>query len=309
MNGIDILNAMLTHMWTHYKTRVPYASTYETMVEVRGGKVQNDHLAFRTFNCPVGAQPKGVLGISRIFTALGYVQKDCYIFTDKKLTAWHYEHQLDPRQPKIFISQLEVDALTPPTAAAIKQATANGRDALTLAQQNALAELAEGNSISPTIGKNLALDLAQFFTRPWTPPPRAIVEAVDKESQYAAWTLLHGNSVNHFTAYINFQNVREWPDLEATARGLSAVGVPMKTEYEGERGSKLRQTSTKAAMEDCAVTEADGTPGTINWSYAYYELAERGRVRGQDGEPELFQGFLGEQATNLFEMTKTAPKR
>lgn len=305
MNGIDILNAMLTHMWTQYKSRVPYASTYETMVAERGGLVQNDHLAFRTFNCPVGAQPRGVPGIARIFTALGYAQKERYLFTEKKLTAWHYEHQTDPRQPKIFISQLEVDELTPPTAAAIKQATATGKDALTLVQQSALAELATGKSISPSIGKNLALDLTQFFSRPWTPPPRATVEAVNQESQYAAWTLLHGNSVNHFTAYINFQNVRDWPDLEATANALRAAGVPMKSEYEGERGSKLRQTSTKAAMEVCAVTAADGAPEKIHWSYAYYELAERGMVQGQDGAPELFQGFLGEQATNLFDMTKT----
>ena len=79
----------------------------------------------------------------------------------------------------------------------------------------------------------------------------------------------------------------------------------MKDEYEGEKGSKLCQTSTKAVMEDCAVTESGGTPGAIHWSYAYYELAERGTVPGADGKPMLFQGFLGERATNLFEMTQT----
>ena len=52
------------------------------------------------------------------------------------------------------------------------------------------------------------------------------------------------------------------------------------------------------------MTEADGSVGKLTWSYAYYELAERGKVPGPDGKPVLFQGFLGAQATNLFEMTK-----
>jgi Domain of unknown function (DUF1338) len=80
--------------------------------------------------------------------------------------------------------------------------------------------------------------------------------------------------------------------------------VPMKDEIEGERGSKLRQSSTQAADAECEVTEEDGSTGKMKWSYAYYELAERGKVPGPGGKPELFQAFLGAQATNLFEMTK-----
>ena len=53
-------------------------------------------------------------------------------------------------------------------------------------------------------------------------------------------------------------------------------------------------------MEACEVIEDDGSPGKLDWTYAYYELAERGQVDGK-----LFQGFLGEQATHLFDMTKT----
>jgi hypothetical protein len=146
--------------------------------------------------------------------------------------------------------------------------------------------------------------LAGFFRRPWAPPKRSTVEAVNKESQYGAWTLLHGNAVNHFTAYINRQNVRAWPDLEATVEALRKAGLPMKKELEGAKGSKLRQSSTEAVDYVCDVVENDGKPGKMNWSYAYYELAERNNVPGPGGKPVLFQGFLGAQATNLFEMTK-----
>ncbi|HEU0117859.1 MAG TPA: DUF1338 domain-containing protein [Alphaproteobacteria bacterium] len=304
MSNAYILDRLLAIMWTRYKKRVPYAAKYQEMVEQRGGTVQNDHIAFRTFNTNVGAQPAGVAAIVRIFEPLGYRRKDTYLFEDKKLTAWHWEHESNPANPKLFISQLEVDQLSLETAGKIKTTVANGVDLILPQDLELLKEIAGGKSLDRQVGEMLADNLANFFARPWNPPLRGIPELVDKESQYAAWTLLHGNSVNHFTAYINEQHVKEWADIEATTAALIKAGVPMKSEFEGERGTKLRQTSTKAAMEDVQVTEPSGIRGKVNWSYAYYELAERGNVPGTDGKPTRFHGFLGAQATNLFEMTK-----
>lgn len=280
MNSGDKLTRLLDALWAQYKARVSYARQYEKMVLERGGRVINDHIAFRTFNCATGKQPAGVEAIARVFTPLGYERKDKYLFEDKHLTAWHYEHKTNPDNPKIFISQLEVDRLSPAVA---KMITDSVKDAPDLLDKD---------------------NPAGFFMRPWTPPKRNLIAPVNKESQYAAWTLLNGNAVNHFTAYINKQNVKEWPDLEATVNALRAAGLPMKDEMEGEKGSKLRQSSTQAVDAECAVTEDNGAPGKMKWSYAYYELAERGMVPGPDGKPMLFQAFLGAQATNLFEMTK-----
>ena len=299
-----VLDKLLDLLWRQYKKRVAYAGQYQAMVEQRGGKVQNDHIAFRTLNANIGEQPAGVEGIARIFTALGYEQKDQYLFADKKLTAWHYEHANNPANPKLFISQLEVDQLSPPIAAMIKKSVAGGTDLVTADDRKWLESLAKGENIILKDAEDLAERLAPFFCRPWNPPQRPIVEAIDKESQYAAWTLLHGNSVNHFTAYINAQQVAEWPDIEATVSALRRAGIPMKDEFEGERGSKLRQSSTKAADAECDVVEEDGSRGKMLWTYAYYELAERGEVPGLDGKPVRFEAFLGAQATNLFEMTK-----
>ena len=291
MNSNPILSQLLDILWDQYRKRVAYAAQYQSMVEKQGGKVLNDHIALRTFNTNVGKQAAGVAALSRVFEALGYQQRDKYLFDDKHLTAWHWEHATDPDYPKIFISQLEVDRLSATAATSIKNCIADAPDLLAGID---LQKLQTGQGV----------ELARLFVRPWAAPPRQIVETVNVESQYAAWTLLHGNSVNHFTAYINRQNVSAWPDLETTVNALRAAGMPMKDELEGEKGSKLRQSSTKASMEDCEVTESDGSKGKINWSYAYYELAERGMVPGAGGKPVLFQGFLGAQATNLFEMTK-----
>src|ERR1700679_913349 len=103
MSAALVLEKLFDALWTRYKTRVAYAAQYQSMVEQKGGKVQNDHIAFRTFNCPTGSQPPGVEAIARIFTALGYERKDYYPFEDKHLRAWHWEHKTDPKNPKIFI--------------------------------------------------------------------------------------------------------------------------------------------------------------------------------------------------------------
>lgn len=304
MNSADILAKLLDALWAQYKARVTYAQQYEKMVAERGGKVLNDHVAFRTFNAHVGGQPAGVEGIARVFTALGYEQKDQYIFKDKHLTAWHYEHKTKANNPKIFISQLEVDALSLPTARMIKDNVAHAPDLLSSDDRELLKALAKGKALDKGTGDALVKNLLRFFSRPWDPPQRSAIGPVNEESQYAAWTLLHGNAVNHFTAYINAQNVRDWPDLEATVEALRRAGLPMKDEMEGERGSKLRQSSTEAVDAACEVTENNGRISKMMWSYAYYELAERGMVPGPKGKPVLFQAFLGAQATNLFEMTK-----
>ena len=80
-------------------------------------------------------------------------------------------------------------------------------------------------------------DLSNYFHRPWKIPQKDDVLKLNDISQYGAWVLLHGNSVNHFAAYINYQDVKEWPDLEATCKGLADAGIPMKDAIEGEPGS------------------------------------------------------------------------
>lgn len=302
MKRNQILTSLLDQLWNTYIKRVPYAQTYQQLVESQGGVVQNDHIAFRTFNLPFDHIPAGVESIARIFEPLGYTQKNQYIFTKKHLTAWHYEHE-NPDFPKIFISQLEINQLPEECAQLITSSVQSGMDPLTSTDIELLYALTEGEPLDNNTVHTLVESLADSLARKWPVPKRSVVETVNETSQYAAWTLLHGCSVNHFTGYINKQNVKAWPDIETTAAALIEAGVPMKSEIEGEPGSKLRQTATKAVMELCPVLEEDGTEGTIEWSYAYYEFAERNMITNENGKKILFQGFLGEQATHLFEMT------
>jgi hypothetical protein len=78
----------------------------------------------------------------------------------------------------------------------------------------------------------------------------------------------------------------------------------MKAEIEGAPGSPLRQTATQAVVIDVPVHD-QGTPTQMPWTYAYFELAQRDPyLDPQTGKQVRFEGFLGSQATHLFEMTR-----
>jgi len=64
----------------------------------------NDHIALRTFN----VAPLGIETLAKPFLELGYKACGDYLFESKKLVAKHYEHP-DPKQPKVFISELKVE--------------------------------------------------------------------------------------------------------------------------------------------------------------------------------------------------------
>lgn len=298
----EITGELLTRLWEKYLGRVSYAKTYADLVHQKGGKVVNDHIAFRTFNTHTGEQPEGIRAIKHIIEALEYKPVEKYIFKKKKLTAIHFEHP-DEMLPKIFVSQLEVEQLPGWAQNVIHQTVKDTPYLLSDEALELLQLLRAEKRLNLEASQFLVDDLANYFRRPWNVPFKDDVLKINDVSQYAAWTLLHGNSVNHFTAFVNFQGVEEWPDLETTCKGLSNAGIPMKETIEGQKGSKLRQSATQAVKEEVEVKTNEGSDW-LNWTYAYYELAERGWVE-TEGNKKLFSGFLGEQATHLFDMTKT----
>ena len=156
-----------------------------------------------------------------------------------------------------------------------------------------------------TLDNNTLDNLADWFLqRPWPAPERSDVEAIASVSQYAAWVLVHGYAVNHFTGLVNSHQVDSLDSIDKTAASLSAAGVPMKAEIEGAVGSRLRQTATEAVVVDVEVT-TEGQLSSMPWTYAYFELAERGPVIDPStGDTSQFEGFLGPQATQLFDMTR-----
>jgi hypothetical protein len=286
-------------LWVRYRERVEYVRTYEMLITRCGARFDNDHIAFRTL--ALQSPHTGIINLSRLFECLGYRAAGVYYFDDKHLFAIHFQHP-NRSFPKLFISELQVWRLAAHTRRILERCLADHRPPL---ETDVLANLCHLEQCSTAQQAELLQQVLAYIEQlPWPPPEKADVLAVNEVSQYGAWVLVHGYNVNHFTSLINSHGVPELDDIEKTVQALREAGVPMKAEIEGARGSILRQSATAAAVVDVTVREGDRLV-SMPWTYAYFELAERGYVSDpQTGQPVRFEGFLGAQATHLFEMTR-----
>lgn len=266
------LVSLLDRLWERYRSRVEPARRYEAFMESRGQGFRNDHVAFRTIAWQEPAS--GIAAVARVFEALGYEAAGCYRFPDKKLSSLHFRHP-NAAFPKLFVSELRAWELSAASREIVARSLSRRAPGLSDPELAALPD-----------GKLLERVDAFFRERPWPAPEKADVTALDRESQFGAWVLVHGWEVNHFTGAVD--------DIEAVVSGLRAAGVAMKADIEGAPGTPLRQSSTEAAVIDVDVSDG-GKPARMPWTYAYFELAQRAAD---------FEGFLGPQATNLFDMTK-----
>lgn len=293
-----VLN-LFDQLWEKYRSRVSYVNNYETLIQESGASFFNDHIALRTF-CSQNPLA-GISSISRIFEALGYRAADCYNFEDKHLNAIYFQHP-QPNFPKVFISELRTWELKPSSKHIIHGALKTHRTNL---PESFLADLHHLETKSESSRESLLDEAVEFFLElPWHLPEKSDLLELNLDSQYAAWVLVHGYNVNHFTSLINSHKVPALDDIEKTSKALLDSGVPMKKEIEGARGSKLRQTATEAVVIDVPVLEK-GKLTTMPWTYAYFELAQRDTFKDLGtGKLLRYEGFLGPQATNLFDMTK-----
>jgi hypothetical protein len=289
---------LFDRLWSRYRERVEYVRRYEEVISQHQAQFVNDHIAFRTI---AGQAPlTGIASLSRIFEALGYRAAGLYHFDDKALFAMHFQHA-NGEFPKLFISELQAWKLPKQAQDIIARTLASHQPPLPLATLNDLANVEQRDGDARR--QLLASVVGAIEQLPWEAPVKQDVLQLNEYSQYGAWVLVHGYNVNHFTSLINSHRVEALNDIEKTAAALRAAGVPMKAEIEGAAGSKLRQTATNAVTINVPVRDPSG-PAVMAWTYAYFELAERGEVDDGRGQRRRFEGFLGPQATQLFEMTR-----
>jgi len=212
-------------------------------VELAGGDFRNDHVAFRSLS---------MAPFVRAFEGLGWKTAGAYDLADVHLSAVYLRKEGAPR---VFVSELRTAEL-PPRA------------------RELLSRLPEGEPFDGTPG--------------WFRAPSASLVTgselleLERESQYAAWLMLFGREVNHFTASVS--------DVELWQGRMREAGIPMKDEIEGAPGAGLRQTATRASLRRVQLRD-----GERDWPYAYLEIAERNGG---------FDGFIDKQARQLFDMTK-----
>lgn len=261
------LEQFLEKAWNRYCILTPDADRIHRLLEQEGEKLQNDHVAFRTFDIP-GLDRYSV---GRMFEQWGYKKaNDELDFPEKKLKAHYY---LPPRDglPKIFISELLLNQVSKELRSWINET----------ASPHSKRSITPESLLEPTWSAIRYEDYERFYM----------------ESEYAAWTLAYGIQVNHFTVFVN--SMKKFKDLPVLNEFLKTNSFTLNSsggEIKGTPAERLEQSSTMA--KKIPWTFAGGRVERI--AGCYYEFAKR------YPDPEtgkLFQGFVPKSADKIFEST------
>lgn len=295
-NHHTTLDTILDGLMRRYKSRVPdVQAIIDAMVAEgivpSGDAIENDHIAFRT----MGVAHLGVASLEKVFLHCGYQRRDPFRFPGKKLAAWWYSPPL-PAYPRIFISQLLVDDLSPDAARIIHaytgEVTSDPVDAL---------DLDDGAAVDA------------FLHRPlWRTPTWSDYSRLAAESEYAAWVIYNRYYLNHFTVSVHnlpagYNTIDQFNDfLKRHGLKLNNSGGEIKVSGDG----LLRQSSTVAEMVDAQFDDGQGGLVTKPISGSYVEFAER-RVLPQFASLPADQirrahrrdGFEVNNADKIFEST------
>jgi len=262
---------LLDVLWRDYVASTPQAERIHALLTARGEALRNDHVALRTY----AAGGLGLAALARPFEALGWEPREAYRFLDKHLRARYWQHP-DPALPKVFISELVVEELSP----AAQQIIAS-----------LVAQLPDGFAARG--------DLA-WAGRPWA-VTLAAYRALLAESEYAAWVAAFGLRVNHFT--VDVGSLRTFPgdgddgSLRALCAFLVERGETLNASggvIKGSAADRLAQASTRA--DSVEVAFADGRAAIPS---CYYEFA----LRFPLPTGALFHGFVPASADKIFEST------
>lgn len=265
VGGKTELDQLFSKLWINYCEMSPEAEGIRKLFLDQGETVLNDHIALRTFNHP----KLGIDALAKVFLKYGYEPKEDYVFKEKKLYAKYFQHP-DIGMPKVFISELELEKVSP----LVRKILSN------------CAEV-----ISPAI---MSSEIFPLSGRLWPMKKETFIELA-KESEYASWVAAWGFRPNHFTINVNalskFQGLSELNSfIESKGYLLNGSGGKIK----GSPDVYLEQSSTMAP--EVSVKFDDGIlkiPG------CYYEFAKRHKM--PDGT--LYHGFVAHSADKIFEST------
>jgi hypothetical protein len=260
-------NALFSRLWQNYADQNPSAGRILELFTNEGETVENDHIAFRTFN----DKRVGIPVLSKIFESVGYIPKGEYDFEEKKLHAVHFENPLVANAPRVFISELKMEECS-------------------LFLQDQIRHIVD--QISP---EEFGSEEIVFKGNLWGKPSFAIYEKLRDESEYAAWVYVYGFCTNHFTVSVN--SLKKYNTMEKVNAFLKDNGFILNSsggEIKGTPEMLLQQSSIMADIVDVEFEE-----GTFQIPACYYEFA----LRYKDTDGILYSGFHTKSADKIFEST------
>lgn len=180
-----LLDCVLASMLAPYWINNPTAEACLDAIQdhYQSSNIVFDHFAFRSWGLEQNGKNLGICALSSFFQDFGYHEiKDQLVFPAKKLVAKWYSPP-HPSLPRIFISELQVDQMS----------------------QEAQRIMNKYSSAAPgpgAISKHAAM-MAMLGMAPWPVPTLEDYRILAKESEYAAWVLTNGYSLNHTTISVH----------------------------------------------------------------------------------------------------------
>lgn len=258
---------LFKQLWINYSNQNPSAGKIHNLFTQHGEIVENDHIAFRTFDdARVNIQK-----MAKPFLKIGYEPRGDYHFEEKKLHAVHFENSNIQNAPRIFISELKLKELSNQL-----QQTVNGLIAQIHSNEFEDEELVLKGVL-------------------WETPSYKIYEELRTESEYAAWLYVYGFRTNHFTVSVNSLN--KFNTIEKVNEFIKQNGFLLNSsggEIKGTPEMLLQQSSIMADIIDVEFKE-----GVYQIPACYYEFA----LRYKDRDGKLFSGFHSKSADKIFEST------
>lgn len=254
-------------LWGIYTAQNPSVEKVYNLFIADGEVVENDHIAFRTYDDP----RVNVDVLAKPFLEAGYEEKGDYHFEAKKLYAKHYEHKTDEKAPRVFISQLKTEEFSEFLQQTVKAAVDKIENALLKSNDLVLS----GNT--------------------WGTPSYEVYQQLREESEYAAWLYVYGFCANHFTVSINY--LKKLNSVEKVNDFLKNKGFLINDsggEIKGTPDELLEQSSIKSE-----VVSVDFEEGAFEVPGCYYEFARR----YPDADGKLYSGFIAKSADKIFEST------
>ncbi|KAJ0763233.1 hypothetical protein HanPI659440_Chr08g0278381 [Helianthus annuus] len=292
-DGDSFFRSVLSSMEQVYLNRNPTAKAIlELARSTDANQICYDHLAYRTF----GVNGHGIESMSKLFLDFGYTQREELRFPKKKLKAFWFSPPpptpsvssgsgIHGPLPRVFISELLVDQMTKEAQDIIKKYTG-----LSAAGH-------EHSALSSALG-----------CLTWPKPSHVEFQQLARESEYAAWTLVNGYTLNHVTISVhrlvsplnNIDNFNQF--IQDKGFKLNSEGGVLKVSPDG----LLLQSSTVA--DSIPFEFSDGFREPVPCSYI--EFAQRlvlpqYKDLPQDKVEEVHRrdGFEVGNADKIFEST------
>lgn len=254
-------------LWADYVAMTPQAARIKSAFEERGERVVNDHVAFRT----LALEPIRLKALEPHLLAVGYTPYEPYDFKDKKLSAYGYLPP-EPEMPRVFVSELRVNELSPASAKILEGLAAQ---------------------VDP---KRVEDPSVMWAGRLWDPISWDDYQTLQAESEYAAWVASIGIRPNHFTIGVNY--LEKCDSVEDVLQVVEGLGYRVNDSGGRVKGGAevlLEQGSTMADRMPIEFAGGD----THEVPTCYYEFAKRWPTE----TGELYPGFVAASADKIFEST------